>query len=210
MTGRRLPILATIVVALAVALMIGLGIWQLGRMSQKEAAIAAFRANTRLAETAYPARNPTDETYLFRTLSAHCLRVVGWQVIGGRSRDGRTGWRHIASCATGVEGPGVLVDMGVSTRPDAKLSWTGGPVRGRATQEPDSHSFLTRLAGRATPLGLMIVSETPAPGLALSSLPDPASVPNNHFSYAVQWFLFAGIALIIYGLALRKRWRERP
>ena len=39
--------------------------------------------------------------------------------------------------------------------------------------------------------------------------PDLASVPNNHFAYAIQWFLFAGIALLIYGLALRKRLRER-
>jgi surfeit locus 1 family protein len=54
----------------------------------------------------------------------------------------------------------------------------------------------------------MIVNESAAPGLKPSPLPDPSSVPNNHLSYAVQWFIFAAIALIIYGLALRKRWRE--
>lgn len=207
---RRLPILPTLIVGLAVALMIALGVWQLGRMEQKAAAIATFRANMALPETAFPLRDPADETYLFRTLSAHCLRVVDWQVIGGRTRDGQPGWRHIAHCATGAEGPGLLVDMGVSNRPDSKVAWTGGPVRGRATQEPDDHSFLTRLAGKAPPLRLMIVSDVAAPGLALSPLPDPSSVPNNHFSYAVQWFIFAGIALAIYALALRKRWREPP
>ena len=36
-------------------------------------------------------------------------------------------------------------------------------------------------------------------------------IPNNHRMYAVQWFAFAAIALLIYGLALRKRWKEaRP
>jgi surfeit locus 1 family protein len=35
--------------------------------------------------------------------------------------------------------------------------------------------------------------------------PDPNDIPNNHLSYAVQWFLFALTALVIYGLALRKR-----
>ena len=64
------------------------------------------------------------------------------------------------------------------------------------------------MAGKAPPLRLMIVSDAPAPGLAVSPLPNPSSVPNNHFSYAVQWFLFAGIAVIIYVLALRRRWRE--
>ncbi|HNJ47416.1 MAG TPA: SURF1 family protein, partial [Novosphingobium sp.] len=34
-------------------------------------------------------------------------------------------------------------------------------------------------------------------------------IPNNHLSYAVQWFLFAATALVIYGLALRKRLAAR-
>ena len=44
-------------------------------------------------------------------------------------------------------------------------------------------------------------------GLAANAVPDPNDIPNNHFSYAIQWFLFAGTALVIYALALRKRWR---
>ena len=205
---RRIPIVATLVVGLAVAAMIGLGMWQLGRLKQKEAALVAFRANLSLPATAYPAMNPADDRLLFRTLAANCLRVTGWQIIGGRSRDGRPGWRHIATCATGAEGPGMLVDMGVGSDPRGKANWTGGPVSGRATHEPDDHSFLVRMLGNAPPLRLMIVSETAAPGFSPSPLPDPSSVPNNHFSYAMQWFFFAAVALVIYGLALRKRWRE--
>jgi cytochrome oxidase assembly protein ShyY1 len=30
-------------------------------------------------------------------------------------------------------------------------------------------------------------------------------MPNNHLAYAVQWFLFAAIALIIYIIAVRRR-----
>ena len=37
---RRIPILSTIVVIAAVLTMIGLGIWQLGRKTEKEALIA--------------------------------------------------------------------------------------------------------------------------------------------------------------------------
>lgn len=206
---RRLPILATLLVGLAVAAMIGLGIWQLDRLAHKEAMIAAWRANMHRPAAAYPA-NPVDDAYLFRTLSANCLRVVAWQVEGGRSAAGKGGWRHIATCAAGIEGPGMVVDMGVSATPDAKVAWAGGPVRGIATHEPDKSSWVERLAGNAVPLRLMIVADTPAPGLALSHKPDPSSVPNNHFAYAVQWFLFAGVALVIYGLALAKRLREEP
>jgi surfeit locus 1 family protein len=38
-------------------------------------------------------------------------------------------------------------------------------------------------------------------------MPSLDEIPNNHRFYAIQWFLFAGIALAIYILALRKRLR---
>ena len=38
-----------------------------------------------------------------------------------------------------------------------------------------------------------------------SAPPSLSSIPNNHRSYALQWFAFALIALVIYGLAVRKR-----
>ena len=53
----------------------------------------------------------------------------------------------------------------------------------------------------------MLVAATPANGLEASAPPSLKDVPNNHLAYAVQWFLFAGIAAIIYGLALRRRMR---
>lgn len=202
---RSIPIIPTIIVVIAIALMIGLGIWQLGRAHQKEAALESWRANMSLPATAYPAQNPTDQRYMFRRLSGTCLRVIEWQVLGGRTRGGEPGWRHIASCATGVEGPGLVVDMGVSKLPDFKPTWAGGPVRGYATHEPDNSPWAERLRGQSPPLRLMIVADEPAPGLEASAPPDPASVPNNHRSYMVQWFLFALIAAVIYVLALRKR-----
>ena len=200
----RIPIVATLVVVLAVAIMIGLGFWQLDRLKQKEAALAAFTAN--ITRPLAPLPEGATDAWLFRNVSATCARVTGWQITGGRTRDDRPGWRHIATCA----GPaGLRVDMGVGADPNASVSWAGGTLQGRLVHEPDSHSFITRLAGMAPPLHMMVISTAAAPGLAPSPPPDPSSVPNNHLSYAVQWFIFAGVALIIYGLALRKRWRER-
>ena len=45
----------------------------------------------------------------------------------------------------------------------------------------------------------------PRAGLLPLERPDPSDLPNNHIAYAWQWFLFALTALVIYGLAVRKR-----
>ena len=55
---------------------------------------------------------------------------------------------------------------------------------------------------------MRLVSSEPGPGLVASALPSPDSIPNNHLSYAIQWFLFAAAAAIIYVLALKRRARD--
>lgn len=201
----KLPVIPTIIVGLAVAAMIGLGLWQLDRRAGREAAIARYAANRSLPVMAFP-RPPIGDEHLFRRASAMCLEVVGWSEQAGRAENGAKGWRHIAECRTGVEALTVKFDMGVSTAPGVVPVWKGGEVTGSITQAPDSTPLLASLFGRRGPRPLMLVSETPAPGLAESARPDPSGMPNNHLAYAVQWFLFALAAVVIYVLALR--WRN--
>jgi surfeit locus 1 family protein len=205
---KRLPVVATTVVGLAVLAMIALGVWQLQRRGEKEALIARYTANLNLPPMAYPQLAPVPSEAMFRKAQVHCLRVASWRTEGGRTPGGQPGYRHIASCVTGAEGPGALIDMGVSADPAQKLSWNGGIVDGLITTEPSHESLIGRLFGRATPLRPMLVADVPAPGLAASTPPDPSAIANNHLAYAVQWFIFAGVALLIYILALRRR-REK-
>lgn len=202
--AKRVPIGATIVVVLAVLLMVRLGFWQLSRLHEKEALIARYSANATLPPVALPALFPVDDRALFRRVSADCLSPASWSIEGGGGIGGRSGWRHIALCRTGGEGPGIAVDVGVS-QPSKPPAWGGGLVRGRLTWLPDHGSLLGRMLGQAPARVAMIVAETPAPGLAASAPPDPAGIPNNHLAYAVQWFLFAAVAAIIYGVALARR-----
>ena len=51
----KLPIIPTILVALAVATMIGLGIWQLDRKKQKEALLASYAAAAGKPPIGWPA-----------------------------------------------------------------------------------------------------------------------------------------------------------
>ncbi|MES2442830.1 MAG: SURF1 family protein [Pseudomonadota bacterium] len=202
----KLPLIPTIVVGLCIAAMIGLGIWQLDRKAQKEALLAQLAANFGKPVMAFP-RLPVGDANLFRRASANCLEAVGWRKQGGRSARGLTGTRQIAECRTGAEGPVLLVDMGVARDPKFQSPWRGGPVTGTITHAPDSRPLIAGLFD-STPKGLMLVSETPAPGLEATARPALSSVPNNHLAYAVQWFLFAGVALVIYLLALH--WRQKP
>lgn len=201
---RRIPIISTIVVLLAVATMVWLGFWQLDRRQWKEELIARYARNERLPPVAFPVF-PANDAALFRRAQAMCIKPVRWTVEGGRSASGVVGWRQIAHCSSGAEGPGFAVQLGVSDDPNWKPAWGGGAVSGFITHAPNHDSLLAKMLGRGGPDELMLVADTPQAGLLANERPDPSSVPNNHFAYAIQWFLFAGIALLIYGLALRKR-----
>lgn len=202
---KRLPILATLLVGLAVAAMIALGVWQLQRRVEKEALIVRLSANRDLPPMTYPERAPVADEAMFRKARVTCLRVAGWRVTGGATPSGQGGYRHIAECVTSAEGPGALIDMGVAANPAVKPDWRGGTVDGLITTEPNQASLIGKALGTAPPLRPMLIADVPAPGLAASAPPSTAGISNNHLAYAVQWFLFAGVALVIYGVALRRR-----
>jgi surfeit locus 1 family protein len=202
---KRIPVLPTLLVALAIAAMIALGIWQLQRRAEKEAQLVQYARNITLPPIAFP-RIPVDEdgSLLFRRASAFCLEPVSFRIEGGRNARGGTGWRQIAECRTGAEGPGFTVQIGFGRDPHAKPSWKGGAVRGYISHVP-GHAPLIASAFGTTPKMLMLVADPPAAGLDPNPAPDLSAVPNNHLAYAVQWFIFAGLAAIIYALALRRR-----
>ena len=107
-------------------------------------------------------------------------------------RHSQLSWAHIAHCVL-TDGSAADVALGWSSDPRT-VSWQGGEVTG--------------FVGPSGKGGVRLVAAPAQAGLAQLAAPDPRDVPNNHLSYAVQWFLFAATALVIYALALRKRWRE--
>lgn len=203
---RPVPLVATALVALAVGTMLALGVWQLGRARERDADHARHLARMNLPTLAYPFADPTAEAFRFRRLTAPCDRVLRWEQKASRSADGRTGWGYVATCAS-LHGR-FEAELGVGATPDARPTWPGGVVVGHAKLGPDARSFTDRLLWRAPRQRLMIVAEQPARGLAPSLQPSAEGETNSSWGYAAQWFLFAATALVIYALALRKRWRE--
>lgn len=186
---RKVPIVPTIIVLAAVATMIALGFWQLDRKAQKEALLARYEAaRTISAAVPWPRDAREAEQNLFRHAQLDCERVLSLSSRAGTSAEGRKGWAHIARCAIGG-GEEADIAIGWSERP-ATPDWQGGTVEGVIASGP------------------RLVAGRPVAGLAPLAPPDPANVPNNHLAYAGQWFFFALTALVIYVLALRRRWRE--
>ena len=191
---RRWPLIPTILVGLAVATMIGLGIWQLQRKGEKEALLARLVAAQDLPPIGWPTAPTGEPLPLFRSATGNCLEVVGFRTSAGQNRSGEPGFLVIADCRVGAEGPGLAVELGWSKNPNAGREYKGGLVSGVIA--PDRISRMR------------LVAAEPGPGLMASAPPSPATIPNNHLSYAIQWFVFAIIALVIYVLALRLRERD--
>jgi len=198
---RRLPVLPTIVVLGAVAVLIALGVWQLRRATWKQGLLVRYAAAEKAPPIAFPTEPLRDDQLpLFRHATGVCLRVVGRRAIGGENQAGEPGYVQIVDCATGAEGPGMSVEVGWSKDPNAKVNWAGGPVSGIIV--PDRHSRMRLVAAGAPP------------GLEPSKTPDVSTAspvtPAGHRGYAATWFALAVIALVIYALAVRKKLKAEP
>lgn len=206
---RRFPIVPTLVVLLAVGAMIGLGLWQLQRAQWKEGLLARYRAAATAPPLAGLPIGDLPDSLGFRKASLDCV-VAGTPIqLGGQGPDGAPGFRSVLPCRL-TDGRQILADIGWQ-RVGSALP---GPASGRTLSAagvlvPDD-VLAQRFADRSVrPMPWLIVLETPQPGFAPSKPPAIETIPNNHRGYAVQWFLFAAVALAIYGLAIRRRWLDR-
>lgn len=184
---RRLPVIPTLIVLAAVAVMVRLGFWQLERLDQKDAMLARYStARTMNADALFPITGDGKDVW-YRHATLDCARVIEANSISGQSARGEPGIGHVALCELPGGGTARVI-LGWSrelTVPD----WRGGRVQGIIAPGP------------------RLVADPPLAGLEANARPDPADLPNNHLSYAVQWFLFAFTALVIYAVAVRKRLR---
>lgn len=203
-------IIPTLFVTLAVATMVALGFWQLQRQAENEMLLRYVTANSTKPAIVYPKQGPVSVDALHRKSSVQCLRVAKWREDSGSDTLGKTGTRYLAECVTGAEGPDALIVAGISARPNQKVNWKGGLVRGIITTEPDRQSLIAKLFAKPTILRPMLVLQDGVGGLRTAEPPSltkiQRKISNNGF-YAIQWFLFASAAAIIYMLALRKRVR---
>ena len=182
--------LPTLLVLIAVGIMIRLGVWQLGRLHEKEALLARYSAaQASNSGAAWPTNPAAIPLALYRHARIEC-RTTGTDIpIAGHSASGQSGLIHELPCTMAGGGQAWVV-LGWSADSGPR-QWSGGLVSGTLAPRGKTEARL--------------IADPPLAGLAAAARPDPRDIPNNHFSYAVQWFLFAVTALVIYALALRAR-----
>ncbi|KPF73508.1 hypothetical protein IP88_09280 [alpha proteobacterium AAP81b] len=201
---RRLPLVPTLMTLVIAVTCLALGVWQLQRREWKHDLIA--RAGTAVSQ---PLLEPRDyyramigeASVQYRRAELPCSpgTVLPYDLRGGANRAGQSGFLVLVSCRPNRKPPDIVAVAGWTARPDAAaLPVTVDTVfRGIIIERPYGRA-------KARPL-FMLIPDTAVPPLQPAAQPTPDDLPDNHLSYALQWFAFAVTVVVIYGLWLRRR-----
>ena len=229
-------IVMTVLAAAAVFVMVELGFWQLRRLHSVRAENTRIRAAMSQPAVPLSAISGLGERAVYRrvTVTGRFDRVSEIE-LANRSNEGSPG-SDLLTPLRPASGPALIVDRGwipldatsaqqESARPPlfADVTVTGvlfaserktifAPTiapTGRLTTIPrvDIPRIGKQIDYPVLPLYMRLETQTPAQG----ELPVPPGLPDlsegPHLSYAVQWFIFASIATLVYLALARKQVR---
>ena len=207
---------------LGCAILISLGVWQLHRLAWKEAMLADIQRSIEGAPVPLPAAVDPSMKYLPVTVSG---TTTGQEidVLSGTRESG--GGYQIVSALVTDDGRRILLDRGFvdqdhkrDPRPPVRLDVVGNlhwpQEKGSATPAPnlDQNIWFARdVPAMAKALGtepvLVVAAEVRGDAQGVEPIPVAIEgIPNNHLSYAVQWFM---IAAVWEGMTVALIWRIR-
>ncbi|WEF23707.1 SURF1 family protein [Paracoccus sp. S3-43] len=207
------------------AILVNLGLWQLRRLDEKEAMLARIRAAIEAPAVPLPAAVDPSMKYLPVTVSGTTTGAE-IDVLSGSKEQG--GGYQIVSRFITDDGRAILLDRGFvpqelrhAERGPTRLAVRGHlhwpDEKGSATPEPnlDENIWFARdvpAMAKALDTEPILVVASLIEGDAQGVQPIPVAIdgiPNNHLSYAVQWFLIAATwAGMTAGLIWRIRQRQ--
>ncbi len=207
------------------AILVSLGVWQLNRADEKAELIAAMEARLFDAPVPLPdLPDPTTDRYRPVTVSGHFMPERSFVMAAQRAAG--PGF-HLISAFETADDRRILIERGFlreDTRPglpddpDAPARVTGNlpwpQDADRFTPAPDAERnlhFARDVDLLADQLGtepvLLVLRESTQPLPGVSPVPvDAVAIPDNHFGYAVQWFL---MAVAWAGVTVFYLWRIR-
>jgi len=222
-TFRPLPILS-VATLLALAVLIGLGVWQLQRRAEKHALLDQIAARTEAGPAPIEILLATGSYAAYRPATALGTFDYDKQVYvyAPRTGDGPTRpGNKVVTPFRLTSGGTILVDRGWAppdwpavrdkSRPDPEGEVeVEGMLRpaatpGTFTPAPDlaKRAFYARdSAAIAAALGLTLKSPLILEATARLGDPEPLpvefNIPDNHLNYALTWFSLAVVLLVIY------------
>jgi surfeit locus 1 family protein len=212
-----------------------LGVWQLDRLRERRAAavrIAAARAAPPV--TLPPVPDDVGALAEHRVVAHGRYDHAREIIIRGDALQGVPGVRVVTPLLLGEGGPAILVDRGFLPAPDAvtvDLHGSEEPgeraARGIALPVPGGPGEPVDHGGRTTwrrldlaelrqrlPYALVPVYIRQTPDSSLARFPRREALPplddGPHLSYAIQWFLFAGLAVAFAFLVIGGRRGRAP
>ncbi len=205
--SRHLPVIPTVMTVVMVLTMIGLGIWQLQRREWKHSLIAHLEAAKTLPPVTphefFEAMAGTRSVQYRRAVVA-CRpgRVVPYDLRGGESATQKPGFLVLVACKdpplSHGKGPDLVVVAGWTARPES-------PSPLIVDAEFDG-TVIERPYGKAADRPMfMLIPRTAVAPLRPSRVPVPDDLPDNHLSYAFQWFGFAATLSVIYAIFILRR-----
>jgi surfeit locus 1 family protein len=216
--ARRL-VLPTLMTGVMLAILVGLGVWQLQRLQWKLGILAAIDH----AEAAAPVPLAGDPGQFTKVVATGVWDPAAHGLYGVDVRDVTAGSYLIEALDRPGQAP-VLVDLGFV--PDGFSAFPSGPatVVGYVRQPAESglftpaddaarrHFYTLDPAKMGAALGLARVA--PFTLIAMgdpNAIPSPATAlprpPNDHFGYALTWFGLAATLAVTFGLYVRKTLR---
>lgn len=207
---------------LGCAILVSLGIWQLQRMAWKEGMIAEIQAQIDAPAVPLPEDLDPSMKYLPVTVSG---TTTGEEIdILSHTKDQGGGYQ-VVSKFIADDGREIMVDRGYipqemrhMKRPPTRLKIRGNlhwpDERSSSTPDPnlDENIWFARdvpAMANALDADPILVVASFVEGDAQEVKPIPVAIegiPNNHLSYAVQWFM---IAAVWAGMTVALIWRIR-
>ncbi|MGO4124373.1 SURF1 family protein [Inquilinus sp. YAF38] len=235
--GFRPEFWPTVFLIPALALMLGLGIWQLERLAWKTDLIDRIERGLAAPPVPLPARID-DPGFDYRrvTVTGRLDALHAFPLLA-RVHDGAAGIQVVTPLLRDDGGPAVMINRGwVPLGPDGKPAAYDPPPEGTVTVEgvarrplpqgwmqPDNSPatnewFWTDLPTMAAAAGLdevapIVVEQSAGPEASAGRARPPIggqtqiNLPNDHLQYAITWFGFAVILIAIYLLHHLRRGR---
>ena len=233
----RLNGLLVALFALAMALFVSLGTWQLWRAEQRAASYDTFSAADELSALQVPIEAEQFAQHRYRWLELRGQYVSSMQILlDSMTHEGRAGYHVLTPLRSSGRESWVLVNRGwVPADPDRRrlpevdVDETVREVRGRidalprpgltfaSSNEPPADWPLVALFPTFEALEERLGQPVRPYQLLLSPAADDgfvrdwrprAMTPERHVGYAIQWFSFAGV-LAVMGAVLGLRTRRR-